>query len=69
VTTGKIDRVRPEGVYVSSGQYPSGGGDSTPIIRIERVNGDCTVDEMEFPLYEASKLQEDLSTVILGIRQ
>jgi hypothetical protein len=61
-----VDRERAEGVYVSSSIYVG----AAELFKIERVNGDCTVDDLEITRDEAKELVKllelELATAPLG---
>lgn len=56
--TKQIDRIRPEGVYV---KWADG---IHRLVLIERVNGDCSVDEFEIARSEATLLIAQLKNLL-----
>jgi cob(I)alamin adenosyltransferase len=60
------DISRPEGAYASLIPYPERGLiGSTDLVKLERVNGDCSISEIMVTLEEASSLIQQLRA--LGI--
>lgn len=59
-----IDRIRLEGVYVSTQEYPEGGnGIGQLMIRIERVGGNGRVDTIEVTKNEAIRIWWELDSM------
>jgi len=55
------DFKRPEGVYCEWITYPPGFGPIPNLLRIERVNGDCSVTRMTVTREEAAVIAEAIT--------